>query len=124
MAPARQVKITFARMRASGVRGLLVYCDDFTCSHSLAISGNQWPDDVRLSDLEPRFRCTACSRRSADVRPDFSWNKKPVNIMGIGEIASAAMGKHAKASAARIANNVRVDAYGNGRCRCVDYWRT
>jgi len=79
---ARPQKITMAQLRASGVRGLLVYCNDFTCSHSLAISGDPWPDDMRLSDLEPRFRCTACGKRGADVRPDFSWNKKSVGMMG------------------------------------------
>jgi hypothetical protein len=72
MAPARQVKITFAEMREQGVRGLLIYCTDFTCSHSTAISGDPRPDDVRLSDLEPRFRCTACGKRGADVRPGLA----------------------------------------------------
>jgi hypothetical protein len=33
-------------MRASRVRGLLVYCSDYHCSHWTAISGDQWPDDV------------------------------------------------------------------------------
>jgi hypothetical protein len=28
---------------------------DYRCSHWTAISGDRWPDDVRLSDLEPRF---------------------------------------------------------------------
>jgi hypothetical protein len=28
----RSVKITFAGMRASGVRGLLVYCSGYRCS--------------------------------------------------------------------------------------------
>jgi hypothetical protein len=65
----RPVKITFAQMRNSGVRGILVYCADYRCSHLLAISGDAWPDDVRLSDLEPRFTCQACGRRGADVRP-------------------------------------------------------
>jgi hypothetical protein len=58
-------KITLAEMRSSGVRGLLVYCSDYRCSHSIAISAEQWPDDVRLSDLEPRFTCTACGKRGA-----------------------------------------------------------
>jgi hypothetical protein len=65
-------KIMFADMRASGVRGLLIYCSDYRCSHWIAISGDRWPDDARLSDLEPRFTCQACGRRGADVRPD--WN--------------------------------------------------
>jgi len=78
----RSEKITSAQMRASGVRCLLVYCCDYQCSHSQAISGDPWPDDVRLSDIEPRFSCTVCGKRGADVRPDFSWNKKPIRMMG------------------------------------------
>ena len=50
-------------MRASGVRGLIVYCSDYRCSHSVAISGDHWPDDARLSNLEPRFTCQACGRK-------------------------------------------------------------
>jgi len=42
-------------MRESGVRGLLVYCADYRCNYSIAISGDGWPDDVRLSDIEPRW---------------------------------------------------------------------
>jgi hypothetical protein len=30
-----------------------------------------WGDDVRLSDLEPRFTCKVCGRNGADVRPLF-----------------------------------------------------
>ena len=75
-------KITFAEMRASGVRGLLVYCSDYLCSHSIAISGDPWPDEMRLSDIEPRFVCSVCGKRGADVRPDFSWNKVRVPMMG------------------------------------------
>jgi hypothetical protein len=55
------MKITFAEMRDMGVRGLLVYCAD-PCSHSLAISGDRWPDDLRLSDIEPRFVCGASGK--------------------------------------------------------------
>jgi hypothetical protein len=33
----RPQKITFAEMRESGVRGLLVYCTDYRCSHSLEL---------------------------------------------------------------------------------------
>ena len=61
-------------MRDMGVRGLLVYCADYHCSHSVAISGDQWADEVRLSDIEAGFVCTACGKRGADVRPDFNWN--------------------------------------------------
>jgi hypothetical protein len=43
---------------------------------------DQWSDDMRLSDIEPRFICAACGKRGADVRPDFSWKGKPVAMMG------------------------------------------
>jgi hypothetical protein len=79
---ARPRKITFAEMRESGVRGIIIYCADYRCSHSIAISADPWPDDLRLSDLEPRFVCTACGKRGADVRPDFNWKEKPVGMMG------------------------------------------
>jgi hypothetical protein len=65
-------EITLGEMRAAGVRGL-IYCSDYHCSHWTAISGDRWPDDVRLSDLEPKFTCQACGRRGADVRPNFHW---------------------------------------------------
>jgi hypothetical protein len=65
----RPQKITLAEMRSSGVRGLLVYCADYRCSHCVAISGDRWPDVVRLSDLEPKFVCSACGKRGADVIP-------------------------------------------------------
>ena len=75
-------KITFADMRDMGVRGLLIYCSDYKCSHLIRMSGDRWPDDMRLSDLEPRFICSACGKCGADVRPDFNWNKKLVAMMG------------------------------------------
>jgi len=78
----REQKITFGKMREMGVRGLLIYCCDYQCSHSIAISADRWPDDVRLSDIEPKFTCRACGRKGADVRPDFNWNKTPVAAIG------------------------------------------
>ena len=36
----RPTKITFGEMREMGVRGVLVYCADYRCSHSIAISGD------------------------------------------------------------------------------------
>jgi hypothetical protein len=47
---ARQKKITFAEMREFAVRGVLIYCAAFHCSHSIAVSGDQ------------------CSRASASCR--------------------------------------------------------
>ncbi len=51
--------------RAAGVRGLLIYCSDYKCSHWTTKSADRWPDDVRLSDLEPLFTCQACGQRGA-----------------------------------------------------------
>jgi hypothetical protein len=51
----RQKKITFAEMRAAGVRGLLIYCSDRHCSHWTTMSADRWPDGVRLSDIDPLF---------------------------------------------------------------------
>jgi hypothetical protein len=82
MGMTRPQKITFGKMRSSGVRGLLIYCSDHHCSHWIAISADPWPDHVRLSDLETRFVCKACGRRGADVRPDFHRDKPPVAAMG------------------------------------------
>jgi hypothetical protein len=78
----RPTKITFAEMRESGIRGLLVYCADYRCSHSIAMIGDQWADEVRLSDLEAGFVCSVCGKRGADVRPDFNRNRKQVSAMG------------------------------------------
>jgi len=68
-------KIAFAEMRESGVRGLLAYCADYHCSHCVAVSGDRWADDMRLSDVKPRFICSACGNRGADVRPDWDRDK-------------------------------------------------
>jgi hypothetical protein len=67
-------------MRAAGVRGLLIYCSDYKCSHSTTMGADRWSDDVRLSDLEPLFTCQACGKKGADVRPDFDWDKKPARV--------------------------------------------
>jgi hypothetical protein len=44
----------------------------YQCSHSIAISGDPWPDDLRSSDIEHRFVCEVCGKRGADVPPDFN----------------------------------------------------
>jgi len=76
-APAWQViDLKTGRARHHGVLA------DYRCSHSIAISGDVWPDDVRLSDIEPRIVCQACGHRGADVRPDYYWNRRPVGGMG------------------------------------------
>jgi hypothetical protein len=71
---------------SQGQRGILIYCADYRCSHSIAISGDALPDDMRLSDLEPGFICLACDDRGADVRPDFNWNRTATAMMGYRNI--------------------------------------
>jgi hypothetical protein len=72
-------KITLGEMRASGVRGLLIYCANHKCSHHAAIGADQWPDNIRLSDLEPLFSCQACGNKGADVRPDL--NRRDASVI-------------------------------------------
>jgi hypothetical protein len=68
----RPQKISLGEMRSGGgPTVILVYCADYRCSHSVAMSADGWPDNVRLSDIEPRFVCKACGKRGADVRPHF-----------------------------------------------------
>ena len=70
----RQRKITLGEMRISGTRGLLAYCCDYHCSHSLKLAPERvdgWPDEVRISDIEMRFVCTRCGLRGANLVPDF-----------------------------------------------------
>ncbi len=78
----RPQKITFGELRSCGVRGVLIYCSDYKCSHSVEMMADRWPDDVRLSDIEPRFVCQACGKRGAEVRPNFHWNARPLGGMG------------------------------------------
>ena len=46
-------------MRAADVRGLLIYCSDYRCSHWTWIIADQRAHGVQLSDFEPGFVCTA-----------------------------------------------------------------
>jgi hypothetical protein len=71
----RPEKITIAEMRSAGARGVLIYCADHKCGHMVTVSADEWPDDVRLSDLEGRYVCTACGHRGADIRPDWQSKK-------------------------------------------------
>jgi hypothetical protein len=70
----RDQKITLGEMRASGGSGLLAYCSDYQCGHLAKISGDRWPDHIRLSELEALSFVRACGARGADVRPDFDWD--------------------------------------------------
>ena len=78
----RLQKITFGEMRESGVSGVVVFCGDYRCSHSMSLSADRWPDQVRLSDIEPQFVCKACGKRGADVRPDFQGSSREARVIG------------------------------------------
>jgi hypothetical protein len=51
---SRPQKITLAEMRAANVRGLLIYCSDYHCSHWTAISGDRWPDEMTGRAVKPK----------------------------------------------------------------------
>jgi len=54
-----------------GPTSILVHCKNYRCSHSIAMPADPWPDDVRLSDIEPQCVCQACGKRGGEVRPHF-----------------------------------------------------
>jgi hypothetical protein len=84
----REPKITFGEMRAAVVRGVLIFCADHKCSHSIVTLADEWADALRLSDIEPKFICRACGKRGADVRPDFNWNSTaPAGGMGFRKVS-------------------------------------
>ena len=55
----RPQKITFGDMREMDVRGVLVYCADYHCSHSVAMNADCWADDDagRTSNPGPLVCC-------------------------------------------------------------------
>jgi hypothetical protein len=59
-------KITFREMR-DVVRGNLIYCADYHCSHALTISGDRWTDNV-----QDRFASTACGNATPTFGPTSS----------------------------------------------------
>jgi hypothetical protein len=34
------------------------------------MNADQWPDHVRLSDIEPKFFCTKCRQRGGEIRAE------------------------------------------------------
>lgn len=51
---------------------VLVYCRDHVAAITSKTNADGWPDDVRLSDIEPNFTCKRCGKRGAELRPKFS----------------------------------------------------
>ena len=58
----RPLKITLGDLRSTGVRDLIVFCQDYRCSHNVKLSAeyvDRWSDELRISQIDPRFVCTA-----------------------------------------------------------------
>ena len=64
-------KITFGEVREAGACDVLIYCRDYRCGRHTEANADGWADDVRLSDIEPRFICERCGQRGAELRPKF-----------------------------------------------------
>jgi hypothetical protein len=67
----RQQKIAFAEMRATGVRDVLIFCSDHRCGHFNIVpdDADHGADELRISDIEDKFVCTACGVCGADIPP-------------------------------------------------------
>ena len=76
---ARPQKITLGEMRQSDAHDLIAYCTAPLCGHHVVVDASQWPDDVRISDLEPRFVCSKCGGKGADIRPHWPAPRMGVN---------------------------------------------
>ncbi|WP_271619128.1 hypothetical protein [Bradyrhizobium sp. CCBAU 51745] len=69
-ADGRPLKITLGDLRSTGVRDLIVFCLDYRCSHNVKLAAvyvDRWPNELRISQLEPRFVCTACGMRGSCI---------------------------------------------------------
>ena len=65
-------KITFGEMRASAVRDVLIDCRDHCCSHHVETCADRWPDDVCLSNVEPKKPPLKVGQRRLISRAYFS----------------------------------------------------
>jgi hypothetical protein len=62
-------KITFSEMRAFGVRDVLIYCV-VRCSRHIEVNADDWPENVRLSDVSSRASPVhACGKKGAVYGP-------------------------------------------------------
>jgi len=52
-----------------------------TCSHSVALSADRWPDHVRLSELEVLFVCQVGTRSRAMKKPVQSGGTRRTGIL-------------------------------------------
>ena len=62
-------------IREMGVQGVLIYCADFRCSHSIAISADRWPDDVRAHQRDALNRHYIRAFNPKGKEPHWGWRK-------------------------------------------------
>jgi ATP-dependent DNA ligase len=62
----------FAHACKVGLEGVVSKVRD-----NVKMNADRWPDDVRISDVEPLFTCTACGKKGGDIRSDPSTYLKP-----------------------------------------------
>jgi hypothetical protein len=73
---SRPHKITFAEMRTSGVRGLLIYCSDYHCSHwtgSAATDGPMMCACPNWSPSLPVRRAAGAARMCSRIHAASNW---------------------------------------------------
>jgi hypothetical protein len=70
----RPQKITFGEMRAAGVRGILVYCSDYKCSHSIAVSA----DPRSITQTRRALEAFRNLKGDLAIRPIFHQDEKRI----------------------------------------------
>ena len=51
------------------MRGVLIYCADYRCSHLIAVGADEWPDDLRLQERRNRLEAVEPAASSFAVAP-------------------------------------------------------
>jgi len=100
-------------MRQMRVRGLLVYCSDYKCSHWGNISADRWRDYVRLSDLEVLFVCSGLRREASRDQAGLR-----VEQTAAGERAAPA--EHADRC---HPTTLKMTAPARGKAEAVSFWQ-
>lgn len=66
----RPVKITLGEMRSTGIRGLIIFCADYRCSHNITLPPayvDRWPD---TSGFQISSRGSgSCARSAVSAAP-------------------------------------------------------
>ena len=75
-----------ANMRQNGVRSLAVLCLANGCGHATSMNVDQYPGHLAVKSFEGRMKCSRCSGKNVEVRPDWStlppYRPSPAPIRG------------------------------------------